>query len=204
MSQSQICQPEKSITNTWIKRYRNSPEHYPYQGACCIFVPQDKYFGLKLHDNLDIAKNAYKLQNIAANFKLAPPTIGKIETFNSYIDKYHIYGYLTRIAITTSKFSCDIIYKFWCDFYCKTGYFLDDMHNGNMGMYNGNIVCIDYSHYNIGAFLRMGYVQRNGNIYPLRCFSTPYLRNKFKNYDVEYGNLTVNKDKCIAEIWHQN
>jgi hypothetical protein len=200
MQKTQFCQYPNEIAKSWIKQYKAYPYDYPYQGVCCIFIPQNKYEGLKLYEDKIQAERACNLQNIAANYGLAPPVVEGVSTFKNYVDKSHIYGYTTRIAKTHTKFSCDVIYKFWCEFYCKTGYFLDDMHNGNLGKYNGHMVCIDYSHYDTGKSISAGYVEVSHKIYPIRCFSSIYLYEKFGDYKIQHGNITVNTDKCVAEI----
>ena len=126
----------------------------PHQGCESIFVAINDIVGIKLYSSERTRDHCYHRQNNAAKFGLGPKTHGIIDLANDY----WAYGYLTDIVECTGddnddfRDDLDISYGTFCemveqlsedlDHLCNFCFF--DHHEGNCGLIEGRLVCIDF------------------------------------------------------------
>ena len=118
-------------------------------GATNLFFPLNDKIGVKASLSERVRDENHDTQEKASYYGLGPLVYGKVE-FNYLGEKF--YGYLTEIVETFNTIDETMVFE---EFYEKKidlkvqlqmeiGFYFTDAHYGNIGIKNGELVCIDF------------------------------------------------------------
>lgn len=114
--------------------------HFDYRaGTECHYIDVSPTIAVKLYNTFREREIAYQSQKLAAHHKLAPP-VGKVFTLPS---GSFAFGYTTRVA----KMEYVVRWQkraILCESLRELGIGANDIHAGNMGIYNRKLVWIDF------------------------------------------------------------
>lgn len=137
-----------------IRKIAKVQYKYDGFGATCSFFELPKNRGLKLYRNKKDAEKTYRLQLKAAGLGLAPPLQSGIVKLYRESWLAFGWGYVTSLAVLAGhrweKEYDKSFYKAEQDLrngLRDNGFYAQDMHVWNWGMFNGRPVCIDFSHF---------------------------------------------------------